>query len=561
VSHNRALPSKLRSQPDTASLNILERVGGFLRLRWSSTLPGRAPVPGPLAIVATLIALFMLFPLAYLIFRAGSIGADRAIDLLLHPRTMRILLNSAWLSIAVTGASLVLSLPLAWLTVRTDLPGRKIWTILVAMPLVIPSYVGGFALVATLGPKGMLQDLLAPLGVDRLPSIYGFPGALYALTLFTYPYLFLSIRAGLQNLDPATEEASRSLGFGSWRTFFKVTLPNLRPAIAAGSLLVALYTLSDFGAVSLLRYNSLTRAIYTGYLSSFDRSLASLLSLLLVVLTIVLLVAERRSRGRARYYRSSAGVLRRGNLMPLGRLKWVAFTFCALVVGAALVAPTGVIVYWLIRGITAGESFHPVWQVTLNSMKAGTLAAIAAMILALPIAYYQVRQPGRWSTGVYQSVYTGYALPGIVIALSLVFFGANYATVLYQTLAMLIFAYVVRFLPQALGNVQTSLLQINPRVEEAGRSLGLNRRAVFWRITIPLLRPGMLAGAALVFLTTIKELPVTLLLGPTGFQTLATQIWSATDEAFFARAAAPALLLLAVSALSMLLLFSQEREI
>jgi iron(III) transport system permease protein len=551
----------MRTQPDAASLNMLERLGDFLRLRRPSALLRRTHVPGPLAIVATLIALFMLFPLAYLIFRAGTIGADRAVDLLLHPRTTRILLNSAWLSIAVTGASLVLSLPLAWLTVRTDLPGRKIWTILVAMPLVIPSYVGGFALVATLGPKGMLQDLLAPLGVDRLPSIYGFPGAFYALTLFTYPYLFLSIRAGLQNLDPATEEASRSLGYGSWRTFFSVTLPNLRPAIAAGSLLVALYTLSDFGAVSLLRYNSLTRAIYTGYLSSFDRSLASLLSLLLVVLTIVLLVAERRSRGRARYYRSSAGVLRRGNLMPLGRLKWVAFTFCALVVGAALVAPTGVIVYWLIRGITAGESFHPVWQVTLNSMKAGTLAAIAAMILALPIAYYQVRQPGRWSTGVYQSVYTGYALPGIVIALSLVFFGANYATVLYQTLAMLIFAYVVRFLPQALGNVQTSLLQINPRVEEAGRSLGLNRRAVFWRITIPLLRPGMLAGAALVFLTTIKELPVTLLLGPTGFQTLATQIWSATDEAFFARAAAPALLLLAVSALSMLLLFSQEREI
>jgi iron(III) transport system permease protein len=560
VSQNRVLSGKFCAQTEAGQINVLERLAELLRRRGSAALNRRAHAPVPLALIATLIALLMLFPLAYLIFRAGSIGADRAVDLLLHPRTTRILLNSAWLAISVTGASLLLSLPLAWLTVRTDLPGRRIWTVLVAMPLVIPSYVGGFALVATLGPKGMMQEFLAPLGVDRLPSIYGFPGALYALTLFTYPYLFLSIRAGLQNLDPAIEEAARSLGYGRWKTFLHVTLPNLRPAIAAGSLLVALYTLSDFGAVSLLRYNSLTRAIYTGYLSSFDRSLASLLSLLLVVLTILLLVAERRSRGRARYYRSSAGVLRRGNRLPLGRLKWVALAFCGLVVGAALIAPTGVITYWLVRGLMAGESLRPVWQAALNSMKAGTLAAIAAMILALPIAYYQVRYPGRWSTGVYQSVYTGYALPGIVIALSLVFFGANYATVLYQTLAMLIFAYVVRFLPQALGNVQTSLLQINPRIEEAGRSLGLNRRAVFWRITVPLLRPGMLAGAALVFLTTIKELPVTLLLGPTGFQTLATQIWSATDEAFFARAAAPSLLLLAVSALSILLLFSQERE-
>jgi iron(III) transport system permease protein len=198
------------------------------------------------------------------------------------------------------------------------------------------------------------------------------------------------------------------------------------------------------------------------------------------------------------------------------------------------------------------------WAAIINSVQAGTLAAVAAVLLALPVAFFQVRHPGRFSNLIYQSAYLGYGLPGIVIALSLVFFGANYATALYQTMAMLVFAYVVRFMPQALGNVQTSLVQINPRLEEAGRSLGLGRRSVFFRITLPLLRPGLLAGAALVFLTTIKELPATLLLGPTGFNTLATQIWSATAEAFFARAAAPALLLLVVSALSILLIVSQE---
>jgi len=216
------------------------------------------------------------------------------------------------------------------------------------------------------------------------------------------------------------------------------------------------------------------------------------------------------------------------------------------------------VIFWLVRGLAAGEPLLPLWQATLNSLYASGLAAGAAIVLAVPVAYYSVRYPSRLSSFVAQSVYVGYGLPGIVIALSLVFFGANYAPLIYQTLAMLIFAYVVRFLPQAMGSVQSSLDQLSPRLEEAARSLGLSRRRVVWRVTVPLLRPGILTGTALVFLTTIKELPVTLLLGPTGFTTLATQIWSATAEAFFARAAGPALLLLLLSAFSIFLILSQD---
>lgn len=512
----------------------------------------------PLKLFSLLVALVMLLPLAYLLLRAGAVGPEKSLDLLLRGRTLQVIGNSALLAGGVTLASLLISLPLAWLTVRTDLPWRRGWTVLATLPLVIPSYVGGFALVAMMGPRGMMQELLAPLGVERMPSIYGFPGALWALTLFTYPYLYLSVRAGLNSLDPAIEEAARSLGYGSLRTFFAVTLPNLRPAITAGSLLVLLYTLSDFGAVSLLRFNSFTRAIYVQYLSSFDRSLAALLSLMLVLMTVLLLVAERRSRGRIRYYRSSAGVMRRRQPVALGRWKLPALLFCLGVVSAALLMPTGVVVFWLARGLAAGEPLLPMWQATLNSLYASGLAAGAAIVLAVPVAYYSVRYPSRLSGFVAQAVYVGYGLPGIVIALSLVFFGANYAPFIYQTLAMLIFAYLVRFLPQAMGSVQSSLEQISPRLEEAARSLGLNRRRVVSRVTVPLLRPGILTGTALVFLTTIKELPVTLLLGPTGFTTLATQIWSATAEAFFARAAGPALLLLLLSACSIFLILSQD---
>jgi iron(III) transport system permease protein len=156
------------------------------------------------------------------------------------------------------------------------------------------------------------------------------------------------------------------------------------------------------------------------------------------------------------------------------------------------------------------------------------------------------------------STYIGFALPGIVVALSLVFFGAKYATPLYQTRAMLIFAYAVLFVPQAVGTIRSSLLQLNPRLEEAARSLGETSLGALRKITVPLVRPGLLTGAAMVFLTTMKELPATLLLSPTGFNTLATRVWSATDNAFFAQAAGPALLLILVSTISMFIILSQE---
>ena len=513
-------------------------------------------------VVVLLIALGMLLPMAYLIYRASGVGVSEAINLLARIRTVRILWNSFLLVVGVTTLSTALALPLAWLTERTDLPGRRVWTVLAIMPLVVPSYVGGFALIAMFGPRGLLQELLSPLGVERLPSIYGYWGALWVLTLFTYPYVFISVRAALHRFDPSIEEAARSLGSNGWQTFLRVTLPNLRPAITAGGLLVALYTLSDFGAVSLLRFNSFTRAIFVQYLSSFDRNLASLLSLALIVFTIILLLLERNSRGRGRprYYRSGAGVVSSRNRIELARWKGPALFYCSAVVMAALVMPTSVIVFWLLRGLASGETLAAVWAGTVNSFQAGAMAAVAAATLGFPVAYAAVRLRGRLMSFAARAVYVGYGLPGIVIALSLVFFGANFAPRIYQTMWMLVFAYVVRFLPQAMGAMQISLLQMNPRLEEAGRSLGLGNRAVFWRITAPIVRPGVLAGMALVFLTTVKELPATLLLSPTGFSTLATQIWSATDEAFFTRAAAPALMLLVMSTFSIFLVLMQEER-
>lgn len=520
--------------------------------------PGRAPAP--LWVPALLIAAGLVLPLAYLTLRTLGAGPE-VWELLFRRRTLDILLRSVLLVVAVTGASALLAVPLGWLTVRTDLPQRRLWSVLTALPLVIPSYIGGFLVVVALGPRGMLQQALAPFGVERLPEIYGFPGAMLTLTLLSYPYVLLTVRAALWRLDPALEETSRSLGNNSWATFRRVTLPLLRPAIAAGSLLVGLYTLSDFGAVSILRYETFTWAIYIQYESAFNRNIAAALSLFLVVLTGVILLMEARTRSRSPYYRSTGmvGATAPPPLVRLGRWRWPALGFCAAVVLLALVLPMSVLVHWVIRGVSAGEPLLLLWGPALNSVTASALAAAATAVAALPLAVLTVRHPGWFSALLERMAYLGFALPGIVVALALVFFGANYATPLYQTLGLLIFAYAVLFLPTALGAIRASLLQVSPSLEEAARGLGKSPLRAFAAVTLPLARPGILAGAALVFLLTMKELPATLILSPIGFKTLATSIWSAASEAFFAQAAAPALLLILVSSGSMALLAYQER--
>jgi len=520
--------------------------------------PNRLPLF--LLFSALVVAIGMMLPLTYLILRSASLG-DEAWNLLIHPRTIQVFVNSAFLALAVTVISAIIAVPIAFLTVRTDLPGRRYWSIATALPLVIPSYVGSFAIIAALGPKGsILQNWLAPFGVDRLPSIYGWTGAVLSLVLFTYPYIVLSVRASLHSLDPALEEASHSLGYNRRETFLRVTLPHLKPSIIAGSLLVALYTLSDFGTPSLMRFDSFTRAIYIQYQSSFDRSMAAILALLLVLFAILILLLEYKARGKAKYYSSSTGSQRPPRDIELGRWRWPALLFCSAVVGLALIMPLGVISYWLLQGISMGEQLMFVWQLALNSVYVSSLSAFAVIAAAIPVCILAVRFPHTLSHLLERSTYIGFALPGIVVALSLVFFGAKYATVLYQSTAMLIFAYVVLFIPQAVGTIRASLLQISPRLEEAARSMGYNLPKTLLKVTIPLARPGLLTGAALVFLTTMKELPATLLLAPTGFNTLATSIWSSTNDAFFARAAAPSLILVAVSSLSMIAIISLERR-
>lgn len=528
-----------------------------------SSVAGRTSLRRILLLVVPTIVVsaLVMIPIIYLILR--GLGASQgAWDLLLRARTLEILGNTVLLAVSVTLACSVLALTLGWLTIRTDLPGRKFWAVTTMLPLVIPSYVGAYLFAAAFGPRGLLQQLLENLaGLERLPQIYGFPGAFLVLTLLSFPYTLITVRAALQRMDPALEESARSLGYGPWATFWRITFPQLRPALAAGGLLVGLYTLRDFGAVSLMRYTTFTRAIYIQYQSAFDRSSAALLSTVLVVMTIAVLVLEARSRSSGRYHSSSASSRKLGTVR-LGRWAWPAWFLCAAVVVLALVLPAGVLMFWLMRGIQAGESLAPLWGPIQNSITASTLSAILTVLASIPIVIVAVRRPARWNRYAWRLAHIGFALPGIVIALAMVFFGSRYAPWLYATLPVLLVAYLILFLPQALGALRTSLLQVHPNLEEAARSLGHEPFSVFRHVTLPLVRPGILAAAALVFLTTMKELQATLILGPFGFQTLATVVWSAVSEAFFAKAAAPALMLILTSSIPMAyFVLREQREI
>jgi iron(III) transport system permease protein len=522
--------------------------------RWQLSLPG-----WPSLLVALIVAALMLLVPLYLVVRTLESG-QVALELLARPTTLMALLRTGWLALAVTVGAAALALPIAWLTTLTDLPGRRFWTVAAALPLVLPSFIMAYLMVSILGPRGLAQQLLFPLtGLERLPNIYGFPGAFLVLTLMTYPYTLLTVRAALRRLDPSLVEAARGLGLTSWQAFWRVIVPQLRPALAAGSLLVGLYVLRDFGAVTMMRYDTFTRLIYIQYQSFLSRSLAAALALVLVVLTVLVLALEMRSRGRAQYARRSAGAARQWQPVALGRWRWPALICLTTVVTVSLVLPAGGLLYWLLRGLNQGPDLAGLVRPAWNSLSIGLAAAGLTMAVALPVAVVSVRRGGRLGQLAERLTYTGQALPGIVVALALVFFGTRFVPSLYQTLAMLLLAYTILFVPLAVGAARASLLQVSPSLEEAGRSLGQSPWQVFRRITLPLLRPGVLAGFALVFLTVMKELPATLILSPIGFRTLSTAVWSNISEAFFAQAAGPALLLILLSSLPLALLTLREK--
>jgi iron(III) transport system permease protein len=511
------------------------------------------PAPRLLAATSALVAGVFATPLAYLLVRGlaegGTLRAAWA-----SGRTLTPLARSLALGVAVAAAAAVLGTTLAWLVVRTDLPGRRVARLLLPLPLVMPSFIAAFALLAAFAPGGLLAGVLAPLGVERLPAFDGFWGALYVLALFTYPYVYLPVAARLGQLPASLEESARLLGRGPAGVFRTVVLPQTAPAVWAGTLLAFLYTISDFGAVQLMRYQTLTSSIYASRV--FDRAGALAQSLLLGVLAVAVVAAERSvTRGRPpRLHQTGRRPLR----VPLGRWTAPAAALVVAVVGLALLAPVGVLAFWALRGALAGSTragalvgdVGGLVGPALNTAALATVAALAALLAVLPVAYLTSRHASRLAGAANAVIVGGFALPGLVVALALTFWtlqAPEPVALLYQTQALLVFAYVVHFGSQALRAAQVAVAAVPARLDDAARTLGAGRMRRLLTVELPLARGGLLAGGGLVLLSTMKELPATLLLAPPGFETLATRIWNATEDAFLADASLAALLLLLLS--------------
>jgi len=507
-----------------------------------------------LTLLAGSIALTLLTPMLWVVLQASQVPSDQILEILLRQETLDIFLNTVFLVTAVTIGSVLVGVPLAMLTVQTDLPFRRFWTVVAAMPLVIPSYIGAFAFISATGQGGAFTDVLAPIGIERIPEIDGLVGSAITLTLFTYPYVYLTTRASLLSLDGRAIEAARSLNHSRLSAFRRVTLPQLVPGIAAGALLVALYTLSDFGTPALMQYDVFTRMIYVEY-DAWRLDYASIFSLLLVGMAIVILAAESRiERADEEDAYVNRGTDRPGTI-SLGRWKGPALAFCSTVALLALVVPPAILLYWLGRsagGIGGGYEFQ--WIYAWNSVYVSSLAAGVSVLAALPLAYLSARGESRWASLPERSSYVGYAVPGIVLGLGLLYFTLHYVDSLYYTVDIIVFAYVVRFMPQAVGTLRSSVLQTDRKLVEAARTLGHSSLSAFRKVVLPLVMPGIIAGAALVFLTSMKEMAATLLLRYPGFETLATYIWLVRSSADYGDAALPALVLIGVSGLSMLVL-------
>jgi iron(III) transport system permease protein len=503
-------------------------------LGWARRGRGRAPVA--LLLLSLAIALLALAPVAFLLDQTLSGGWGEVERLLFRPFVGHLLTNTALLVVVGTAAGTVLGVGVAWLVERTDLPGRRIWAVLAALPITVPAFVTSYSWVSI------------------TPAVQGLWGATAIVTLAYYPLIYLPVAAVLRGMDPALEESARSLGLGPWRTFFRVTLPQTRVALLGGMLLVAIHLLSEFGAFAMLRFQTFTTAIYDEYKLSFDGAGASMLASVLVLLCLFLLVSEQAARGRGRYARVDSGAARRPSPARLGRAKWLALAGFVALIGLSLGLPLATLVYWVATGSSAGVDIGALLSACGTSLELGLGAAALTTLLALPISVLVVRHPSRIGTLIERATYLPFALPGIVVALALIVLSLHHLPALYSSTPLLIVAYAILSLPLALVATRAALAQVPPVHEEVARSLGSRPLVALVRVTLPRILPGLGAAAALVFLATVTELTATLLLAPIGTQTLATQFWAKASTFSYGAAAPYAALMVAVSAVPTYLL-------
>ncbi|HTA13433.1 MAG TPA: iron ABC transporter permease [Solirubrobacteraceae bacterium] len=480
-----------------------------------------------LVAVGACIALALLLPLGLLALDANSAGWGEIHHVLFRERSVFLLRHTVVLSLLVAAFAAGIGVASAWCTERTRLPARRVWTVLLVLPVAIPDDVVGYA------------------WHSLFPTMNGLLAATLVMTLGTYPLVYLPVAAALRRSDPAMQETAHSLGAGRLATFARVTLPLIRTAVIGGCVLVTLTVISEYGTFEIVRYQTFTTEIFSEF--QFNSRAAGALSVPLVCLALLVLAVDgivpRRASTRIAPRRLPSPARRRLSVMPM-------LLALSVLVGLAICFPIATVFYWMAQSQhTTLPAAATLSQATWSTLTYSALGATAAVALALPVAMMTFRRSSAPRVLLERSTYITLALPGVVIALSLVFFATRYAYSLYQTSLLLIVAYAIMHFPLALVCIKTSVAQAPARLADVGHSLGRGPVAVFLRVTLPLLAPGLLAAFCLVFLTAVTELTATLLLAPIGVQTLATQFWAFQSEVAYGAAAPYALVIVALAAL------------
>ena len=508
--------------------------GGEAQAADATRVIARRP-PWLLTGLATLVCVALILPVAFLIWQAAGVGWPLISRLLLRRLTLSLLINTVELTLAVTAGAALIALGTAWCVERTRLPGRRLWRILMLLPLAIPDFVTGYT------------------WSSLSPAVHGLGGAVLVMTLGLYPLIYLPVAAALRRADSTLYEVARGLGTGRFAAFRRVVLPQVRPALLGGCLLVTLAMLAEFGAFEILRFQTFTTEIFTEFTLGFNAPAASALSLLLVLLSLLALggehVVSRRGSGRANTGSLASARVLRVHRYRLGRATLPVLGGFVALAGLSVGVPVSTVVYWRLRPPDTTLPPIPLAGAAVNTLAYAGSAAILATVAAFPVALLFVRHRGRLGTLFERIGYLSQGLPGLVLALALVFFAIHAAYPLYQSPELLVVTYAIMFFPLALVSLRASLAQAPPRLEETARSLGCRPAAALRRVTLPLVAPGIAASAALVFLAAVVELTATLVLIPTGANTLATAFWGYQQNASYASASRYAIVIVAIAAI------------
>jgi len=459
------------------------------------------------------------------------------------------LFNTLLLALIVAVFSLVLGISSAWIVARKSFTGRKLTIWLLLLPLTIPTYVFAHIYSTLLEEDGWLGSLwLLIFGSDSLiPDVSNVFGVAFILSLAGFSYIFLLVRASLSHSTQSLEEAAQIQGAGGREIFFRINLPLMRPAIAAGLAVIILHVLSDFGAVSMLRYQTFTLSIYNQMNGRMDYNAAAGLSFILIMLSLSFLVLERFFRKRQRFF--SGAQTKKITRQPATRNQQIIiWCWLGLITTFSFVLPVAWMLHWSFDAWQADIIDSKFMEYCINSGIVAFASATIALIIAFPIAFYHARKHSLLSQTYLQLSSVGFALPGPVIALGVLAFVLAQLPFVYGTLAALIIAMVIRFLPLAIQAQEASLQQLTPSIEEAGRVFGAGPLENMRRIILPIVSGGMATAWVLVFIDALKELPATLILRPTGFDTLPVRIWIEASEEML-ELAAPAALMLVIGTL------------